>query len=74
MAAADEQQQVQAKKKKKKKGFSFNCSSRRSNPGSRNLVSLPSFLQYSWLENTEFNRKLLEEERLRISTVKKQRE
>jgi hypothetical protein len=47
------------KKKKKRKGPIFNICSRKSN-SSKNLNSLPSYLSdFTWIENTDFNRILL---------------
>jgi hypothetical protein len=59
------------KKRKKKKGLSFGSSYRKSNQ-SKNLQSLPSSLSsYSWIENTNKNLALLEQEKLKIANEKR---
>ena len=65
-SALRESLEAAKKKKKKRKGLSFNSGSRRSHV-SKNMSNLPTYLgDYSWLENTEYNLALIQEERLRI--------
>ncbi len=61
-----------AKKKKKRKGLSFNSCSRKSNNSSKTLQNLPSYLSdFTWIENTEDNKALINEERVRLSEQKR---